>query len=259
MAIAQDGSSARRKRSGLGRLPILTLLVWTLLVCAGAVYLGQQDVDWTKNAAAPQEWFSTNPPVKQSVSPTKPSALTPNFDIAYADETGKLVAAGRGEAGWIIRLLSNTKTLGETKADEHSEWVLTPDLPLDPGEHILSLLAIDPVSQRSISGQRSITLSIALRRENMRQVNTGKPIQVPDVAGTTPASGAPMATNVISQSSEGQKDCVVALVKRGDTLWQMARHCYGDGTKYSKIFQSNRQRIRNPNLIYPDQQLALPH
>ncbi len=80
----------------------------------------------------------------------------------------------------------------------------------------------------------------------------------PDVAGTTPAV-TPMATNVTSQSSDGQKDCVVALVKRGDTLWQMARHCYGDGTKYSKIFQSNRQQIRNPNLIYPDQQLALPH
>ncbi len=252
MAIAQDGSSARRKRSGLWRL-----LVLTLLLCAGAVYLGQQDADWKKNLAAPQEWFSANPPVKQADLPTKSSVLMPAFDIAYADETGKLVAAGRGEAGWIIRLSSKTQTLGETKADANGEWVLTPDLPLDPGEHILSLLAIDPVSQRSISGERSITLPIALRRENVRQA-TGKPVQVPDVAGTTPAV-TPMATNVTSQSSDGQKDCVVALVKRGDTLWQMARHCYGDGTKYSKIFQSNRQQIRNPNLIYPDQQLALPH
>jgi hypothetical protein len=253
MTMAEDGSSARRKRRGLWRLLILTLLF-----CAGAVYLERQGFDWKNDPAAPQERPSASLPVKRADLPTKPSALTPNFDIAYADETGKLVAAGRGEAGWVIRLSSNTQTLGETKAGEDGEWVLIPEQPLASGEHILSLLAIDPVSQRSVSGQRSITVSIALRRENVRQAGTERTIQVPAAAGPAPAS-TQMTAGTASPSNDGQNDCGVVVVKPGDTLWQMAQHCYGDGTKYSIIFQSNRQRIQNPNLIYADQQFSLPH
>ncbi len=93
--------------------------------------------------------------------PAQPSEVPPSFDIVYADERGKLVAAGRGMAGWIIRLMSGTKTLGEATADERNDWVLTPEAPLAPGNHALSLFEIDPASQRGISGQRSVTLSIA--------------------------------------------------------------------------------------------------
>ena len=52
----------------------------------------------------------------------------------------------------------------KTMADEHGEWVLIPDEPLAPGKHALSLFEIDPISKRGISGQRSITLSIASRQ-----------------------------------------------------------------------------------------------
>ncbi len=92
--------------------------------------------------------------------PAQPSEIPPSFDIAYTDQTGKLVAAGRGKAGWIIRLKSGTQTLGEAMADERDEWVLTPEGPLAPGNHTLSLLEIDPISQRGISGPKTVTLSI---------------------------------------------------------------------------------------------------
>jgi nucleoid-associated protein YgaU len=238
MTKEQHGNSTKRKRGGLWQLLLLGMILG-----AGTAYLEGQGFEWNQQLAALQGWYSYSPPVKQveTPTPTQSSAvLQPSFDLASADETGKLVAAGRGEAGWIIRLLSKTQVLGETKADENDEWVLTPEQPLAPGEHTLSLLAIDPLTQRSLSAQRSITLSIAPRRQ----------------AGTKSA-GTEIATAELS-SGTGQ-DCKVATVKRGDTLWQMAHRCYGNGTKYSIIFQSNRPLVRNPNLIYPDQQLALPH
>src|SRR5258706_3443438 len=254
MTKAQHGNSTRQKRGALWRLLILTVILG-----AGAAYLDKQGFDWNHQLAALQGWYSYSAPVKQVETPTPAQSsvvLQPSFDLASADETGKLVAAGRGEAGWILRLASKTRTLGETKADENDEWVLTPGQPLAPGEHTLSLLAIDPGTKRSILGQRSITLSIAPRREDVRQANGGKPPKVPEVAGRKPAG----TETVTAEASSGPgQDCTVAIVKRGDTLWQMAQRCYGNGTKYSVIFQSNRPRVRNPNLIYPDQQLALPH
>lgn len=47
-------------------------------------------------------------------------------------------------------------------------------------------------------------------------------------------------------------------VKRGDTLWGIAKRFYGNGTKYSTIYNANRSKVRNPNLIYPGQVLTIP-
>ena len=48
------------------------------------------------------------------------------------------------------------------------------------------------------------------------------------------------------------------LVKKGDTLWGIARRNYGKGTKWRKIYNANRSIIVNPNLIRPGQRLRIP-
>lgn len=47
-------------------------------------------------------------------------------------------------------------------------------------------------------------------------------------------------------------------VKRGDCLWNIAKKFYGNGAKYTTIYNANRSKIRNPNLIYPGQVLWIP-
>ena len=47
-------------------------------------------------------------------------------------------------------------------------------------------------------------------------------------------------------------------VKRGDCLWNIAKRFYGSGSKYTTIFNANRDKIKNPNLIYPNQVLWIP-
>lgn len=48
-------------------------------------------------------------------------------------------------------------------------------------------------------------------------------------------------------------------VKSGDTLGKIAKHYYGDASKYQKIFQANTDKLKNPDLIYPDQELVIPN
>ena len=49
------------------------------------------------------------------------------------------------------------------------------------------------------------------------------------------------------------------VVKRGDTLWGIAKRYYGNGRLYPKIFNANRDKIKNPNLIYPGQKFIIPN
>ena len=44
----------------------------------------------------------------------------------------------------------------------------------------------------------------------------------------------------------------------GNTLWAIAEDSYGDGLKYVEVFQANRDKIRNPDLIYPGQIFEVP-
>jgi nucleoid-associated protein YgaU len=47
-------------------------------------------------------------------------------------------------------------------------------------------------------------------------------------------------------------------VKLGDTLSSISREFYGDASQYLKIFEANRDILRNPNMISPGQELVIP-
>lgn len=48
------------------------------------------------------------------------------------------------------------------------------------------------------------------------------------------------------------------IVSRGDSLWRISRVIYGAGTRYAVVYKANRDRIRDPNRIYPGQIFILP-
>lgn len=49
-----------------------------------------------------------------------------------------------------------------------------------------------------------------------------------------------------------------ARITRGDNLWQISRRTYGNGLRYTVIFDANKEQIRDPDLIYPGQIFVLP-
>ncbi|NJM83720.1 MAG: LysM peptidoglycan-binding domain-containing protein, partial [Tabrizicola sp.] len=51
---------------------------------------------------------------------------------------------------------------------------------------------------------------------------------------------------------------VTVTVQPGFTLWGIAQEQLGDGVFYVQVFDANRDKIKNPDLIYPGQVLALP-
>ena len=47
-------------------------------------------------------------------------------------------------------------------------------------------------------------------------------------------------------------------VVKGDSLSKIAKHFYGDAQKWRKIYEANRDEIKNPDLIYPGQTFTIP-
>lgn len=47
-------------------------------------------------------------------------------------------------------------------------------------------------------------------------------------------------------------------IVKGDCLWSIAKQLYGSGFAYVTIYQANKNQIRDPDLIYPNQVFVLP-
>jgi nucleoid-associated protein YgaU len=65
---------------------------------------------------------------------------------------------------------------------------------------------------------------------------------------TTPAQAAP---NV----ADSEKTYTVVA---GDTLSKIAKREYGDASKWHRIYEANKDTIKNPDLIYPGQTFKIP-
>jgi nucleoid-associated protein YgaU len=61
--------------------------------------------------------------------------------------------------------------------------------------------------------------------------------------GPGAAAGAPMSTYT---------------VKKGDTLSKISKQFYGDANAYKRIFDANRDQLKDPDKIQPGQELRIP-
>lgn len=68
-------------------------------------------------------------------------------------------------------------------------------------------------------------------------------------SGSSSTAPAPAAS-----ATAGRTYTVVS----GDSLSKIARHEYGDAAKWHAIYEANRDKIKNPDLIYPGQVLTIP-
>jgi nucleoid-associated protein YgaU len=50
----------------------------------------------------------------------------------------------------------------------------------------------------------------------------------------------------------------VYVVVSGDSLSKISKQYYGDANQWRKIYEANRDQIKNPDLIHPGQKLIIP-
>lgn len=62
----------------------------------------------------------------------------------------------------------------------------------------------------------------------------------------------------ISEAEEAFDGIRYYTVKRGDSLWRIAKKFYGHGSKWRRIWNENRKTIKHYSLIYPGQRIKIP-
>jgi nucleoid-associated protein YgaU len=237
-------------------------LVYVLLAVAGSgtAYLSYRYAATVPDAidlpqAAVKAPQGLRPPDEQ---PAQQALLTPSFDAVSTGEGGTLVAAGRAPAGATVLLQNGTQTLGQTKADGNGEWVLMLDGPLPPGGYTLSLTAVDPKTGAGVPGKQTVNVTIAPGASRPLLSGADRTAAAKDRALNPPAQQAEKMDAPADTTAAPKKSSSMAAVKRGDTLWGLARRFYGKGERYPEIHGANKQQIKNPHLIYPNQQLEIP-
>lgn len=87
--------------------------------------------------------------------------------------------------------------------------------------------------------------------------------QASEDAPVASAENAPVVTTASTSeaapSAEATKPAVqIVTVQPGSSLWAIARDRYGEGLMYVRVFEANKEKIQNPDLIYPGQVFAVP-
>jgi nucleoid-associated protein YgaU len=140
------------------------------------------------------------------------------LDTVDYDDKGQVIIGGRGTVGATVQLYLDNDLIGATTVDSGGRWQVTPTASVAPRLHTLR---VDQVGSdgRVVARVESPFLRAALVE--------------------LPADQA-------------------FIVQPGNSLWRIARRSYGEGPRYTVIYQANRSQIRDPDLIYPGQVFAIP-
>ena len=146
--------------------------------------------------------------------------------IAY-DPSGNVTLSGRSNPDGLVRFYVNNEAISAAKTDDSGYWE-TDLSDVIPGTYTLR---IDELGSR---GDVVSRLESPFKREDRQKL-----------AALIAPSSSPVRINIVT-------------VQPGNTLWAIARKRYGDGLLYVRVFEANRDKIKDPDLIYPGQLFDLP-
>ncbi len=135
------------------------------------------------------------------------------------DETGGVHVSGRASPGSQVYAYVDDRIARQGVAADNGRWALFLDLVIEPGLYTLRVDELD--------GAGTVIQRVEMPFER----------------------AAP---------SELVFDDGQVIVQPGNNLWRIARFAYGDGFRYTMIFDANKDVIRDPDLIYPGQVFAVP-
>ncbi len=146
------------------------------------------------------------------------------LDTITYDAESAVVLVGRGQPGLDVMVYANDRLQGQANVAGDGRWRL-----------LISALPAGNYTLRADQIGRNDAVLSRFETPFQRQFPAAE-------------------TLARLQSDENE-----IVVQPGNNLWTIARNRYGDGVKYTVIFDANKAQIRDPDLIYPGQVFELPN
>jgi nucleoid-associated protein YgaU len=202
---------------------------------------GALAIEIPKSGSGPTRVMNVpNQPAEASAgAPTVPEIAAIDYDAE-----GRAILSGRAPGGARLFVYLDNESIGEAVADEDGLWSFTPATPVAPGLHVIRVDQVDKTGK-------------VLARAQTPFEQAAVPLAAQAGAGTrqtaSAGDGAQTGAGQTAGVSEGR-----IVVQPGNSLWRLARENYGQGIRYTVIYEANKDQIANPDLIYPGQVFAVP-
>lgn len=175
-------------------------------------------------------------------APAADGAGAPKVTVeAVESEEGKVFVAGTGEPGSSVRVYVDDKFAGEAPVSGTGRWLLEGKENISEGNVEVRADLVEQGADK-VEARAAVTFE----KEAPQQIVLTKVI----ATGEASADGSAGATVT--------KALPNVIIRKGDNLWRISRRLYGDGFRYTTIYQANKVQIRNPDLIYPGQVFLTP-
>ncbi len=179
-----------------------------------------------------------------------------SIDAVDYDANGNIVFSGQGDAGNTARVYIDNNFIGDAPVDQDGRWSFSGTAEVTPGVHTLRVDGLDG------AGKVVNRVEVPFVREQQNKVAAANPpatstdASQPEPATTTPTAPATAeqpAANPPTKPKEGR-----IVIQPGNNLWRISRVLYGDGSKFTTLYEANKDQIRNPDRIYPGQVFRTP-
>ncbi|MFD1329434.1 LysM peptidoglycan-binding domain-containing protein [Mycoplana ramosa] len=175
---------------------------------------------------------------------------------ALATALGRVAAYSAPTGTDADRLALVDRLKAWARSAEEALAKLPADAPKESYAEALALLkAAPPVALSSPSETAAATGQAADTGAAPPAADT-KPAEVGTAAGAETQASAEQPKTVEQAPLKESKTSVI--IRRGDTLWQIARRVYGQGVRYTSIYLANEDQITNPDRILPGQIFGVP-
>lgn len=187
----------------------------------------------------------------EEINILKAAGLTDvSFDLLLPQVSYPFTNGGAQSADYYLSLFERLKT-----SKQPFQWILNRSMPSGKRLFYSNLTVGMEDYQITDDAEEGFDISVTVSLKQYRYYGTKTvTIQPATTQTTTPTATVEQPQRETTQAPKQS----TYTVKSGDCLWNIAKKYLGDGSRYNEIYNLNKDKITNPNLIYAGQVLTLP-
>ena len=192
--------------------------------------------------------------VESGSAPAVPALPISIETIAYG-AAGEVNLSGMAGLGAKLRIYLDEAPIAEALADDTGKWSATL-ADVAAGPHVLRVDEVDAAGAVVSRFETPFEREVATQELAAAEAEAAAPEVAPasESATNEPATNEPATADPAAAAAAP----ITITVQPGLTLWAIARETYGDGVLYVQVFEANRDKIKDPDLIYPGQVFTVP-
>lgn len=180
----------------------------------------------------------------------EPGLTDVSFDLLLPQVSYPFTNGGAQSADYYLSLFERLKT-----AKQPFQFILNRSMPTGRRLFYTNLTVGMEDYQITDDAEEGFDITVTVSLKQYRHYGTKTvTIQPAPTPAETPTATVEQPQRETSQAPQQ----TTYTVKSGDCLWNIAKKYLGDGSRYNEIYELNKDKITNPNLIYPNQVLTLP-